>query len=115
MTEKIVRHPALDREDRRKAALKETLDAVQDATFPGMVAHSALIAAQKVLKTSQDLDLEMDRETQIARMAEHIMLTYGTRAIEYAKRIEASAHNPEFAGAVTKEIERKSSEDHTQP
>lgn len=115
MTEKIVRHPALVREDRRKAALKEALEAAQEATSLEVGLRSTLDVAHEAFVAWQNADLRMDRETQILRTAEHIMSTYGARAIEYAKRIEASADNPEFASAVTKEIERKSSEDHAQP
>jgi len=110
MTEKIVRHPALVREDRRRAALKETLEAAQYATSPEKDLHSTLDAAYKTFVAWQEADLRMDRATQIARTAEHMIATYGTRALEYSKRIEASSHDREFAVAVTKEIERKSSE-----
>jgi hypothetical protein len=45
--------------------------------------------------------------TEVARAADLLQQAYGDDALERARRIESQAKSPQFAAAVTAEIERR--------
>jgi hypothetical protein len=44
---------------------------------------------------------------EVARAADLLQQAYGEQALDRARRVEAEATSPEFAAAVTAEIERR--------